>query len=59
MHDIVELKKEHACHKSKQWEIVRVGVDIKLRCLGCDRVVMMERIDFEKRLKKIVKSTEV
>ena len=55
LNDIVELKKEHACHKSKQWQIVRMGVDIKLRCLGCDHIVMMERIDFEKRLKKIVK----
>ncbi len=55
LNDIVELKKEHACHKSKQWKIVRMGVDIKIRCLGCDHVVMLERPDFEKRLKKIVK----
>ncbi len=56
LHDIVELKKEHACHKSKQWEITRMGVDIKLRCLGCNHVVMLERETFEKRLKKVVKT---
>ena len=54
--DIVQMKKEHACHLSKEWEITRVGVDVKIKCLGCGHVVMMERIDFEKKCKKIVKS---
>ena len=35
LHDILELKKEHPCG-SKQWEVLRVGMDIKLRCLGCE-----------------------
>ena len=34
LHDKVELKKAHPCG-STQWEILRVGMDIKLRCLGC------------------------
>jgi len=55
LNDIVELKKEHACHKSKQWQITRMGVDIKVKCLGCGRVVMLERPDFERSLKKVVK----
>ncbi|MBR2685593.1 MAG: DUF951 domain-containing protein [Erysipelotrichaceae bacterium] len=59
LNDIVQLKKEHACHKSKYWQITRMGVDIKIRCLGCDRVVMMERIDFEKNLKKIIEVAKV
>ncbi len=54
LNDIVELKKEHPCHKSKQWQITRVGVDIKVKCLGCGAIIMFERPDFEKRLKKIV-----
>ena len=34
LHDIVELKKPHPCG-SVTWEILRVGMDIKLKCLGC------------------------
>ena len=34
LHDKVELKKPHPCG-STQWEILRVGMDIKLKCLGC------------------------
>ena len=34
LHDLVELKKPHPCG-SVQWEILRVGMDIKLRCQGC------------------------
>lgn len=54
LHDIVEMKKQHPCKKSKQWEIIRMGADIKIRCLGCDAIIMFTRRDFEKRLKKIV-----
>lgn len=50
--DIITLKKGHPCGENK-WEILRKGVDIKLRCLGCDRQLMIPRIDFEKRVRKI------
>lgn len=49
--DIVETKKQHPCG-SKSWEITRIGVDFKLKCLGCGHVVMLER---EKALKSIKK----
>jgi len=52
--DIVETKKQHPCG-SKQWEIIRLGADIKIKCLGCDRIVMLPRTKFEKSIKKIVK----
>ncbi len=55
LHDIVMMKKQHPCKKSELWEIVRVGVDIKIKCLGCNNIIMMERPDFEKKMKKIVK----
>ncbi|MBS3987252.1 MAG: DUF951 domain-containing protein [Erysipelothrix sp.] len=58
LHDIVQLKKDHPCKKSSFWEITRMGVDIKLKCLGCGSSVMLERIEFEKRLKKIIKKAE-
>lgn len=58
LNDIVEMKKDHPCNKSKQWQIIRMGADIKLRCLGCDAVVMLPREKFNKRLKKVVKHEE-
>ncbi|MEI3385368.1 MAG: DUF951 domain-containing protein [Faecalibacillus intestinalis] len=52
LNDIVEMKKQHPCKKSNQWKIVRMGADIKIKCLGCNAIVMFSRRDFEKRLKK-------
>lgn len=54
LNDIVEMKKQHPCKKSNQWQIIRMGADIKIRCLGCGAIIMFPRRDFEKRLKKIV-----
>lgn len=51
--DIVELKKTHPCG-SKQWEITRVGMDIKLKCLGCGHELMLPRSKVEKSIKKIL-----
>lgn len=51
---VVEMKKQHPCRKSQYWEIVRMGVDIKIKCLGCGAIVMLERPYFEKRLKKVL-----
>lgn len=54
LHDIVVMKKQHTCHKSDQWEIIRMGADIKIKCQGCGAVVMFSRKTFEKKLKKVV-----
>ena len=53
LHDIVEMKKKHPCGVNR-WEIVRMGADIKIKCLGCGAIVMFSRREFEKKLKKIV-----
>lgn len=55
--DIVQMKKKHPCGSDK-WTVTRVGADVKIRCAGCDHVVMMDRPDFEKRLKKILQHAE-
>lgn len=53
------MKKEHPCEsRSTRWKIIRLGADIKLKCLGCGHIVMLSRYKFEKRLKKIESSTE-
>ncbi len=52
--DIVEMKKTHPCG-SKNWEIIRLGADIKIKCLGCGRLVMIPRIKFDSTVKKTIK----
>ena len=53
--DRVILKKPHACGENL-WEIVRVGADVKLKCSGCERVIMLDRLEFLKRAKKLLPS---
>ena len=53
--DRVILKKPHACGENL-WEIVRVGADVKLKCTACNRVVMLDRLEFMKRAKKLLPS---
>ncbi len=52
LNDIVIMKKPHACG-SNNWQIKRVGVDIKLKCLNCGREVMLDRLEFIRKLKKV------
>ena len=51
---IVEMKKGHPCG-ANEWEIIRLGADVKIKCVNCGRVVMISRIDFNKKIKKILK----
>ena len=55
--DIVQMRKTHPCG-SDTWTVIRVGADIKIRCCGCSRIVMMDRADFTKRMKKVVGHSE-
>ena len=50
--DLVTLRKIHPCG-SYEWEVVRVGADIRLRCLACDRRVLLSRSALEKRTKSV------
>jgi predicted RNase H-like HicB family nuclease len=51
--DIVRLRKAHPCG-SYEWEVVRVGADIGLKCFKCRRTVLLERSVFERRVKTLV-----
>ena len=53
LQDIVQMRKTHPCG-SDQWSVIRIGADIKVKCLGCGRIVMMERADFVRRRKKVL-----
>ena len=53
--DIVEMKKEHPCvSRSKLFQIVRLGADIKIKCLGCGNIIMIDRDTFNHRIRRIV-----
>lgn len=56
LHDIVEMKKPHPCkERSKEFEIIRVGADIKIQCCSCGAIIMMDRFSFNTKMKKIIK----
>nr|WP_279286430.1 DUF951 domain-containing protein [Clostridium cadaveris] len=57
MGDIVEMKKQHPCGSSN-WEIIRLGADVKIKCVGCQRIIMIPRSKFEKDVKKVIESKE-
>ena len=51
--DVVRLKKKHPCG-SYEWQVVRLGADIGIECLKCQRRVLLERGIFERRVKAFV-----
>lgn len=55
--DTVMMKKPHACG-CNEWLITRVGADIKIKCLTCGRVVMLDRLEFIRKGKKILSKAE-
>jgi hypothetical protein len=55
--DIVRLKKPHPCG-GYRWQVVRLGADIGIKCLGCQRRVLLPRSTFERRVKEIVSRGE-
>lgn len=48
----VKMKKKHPCG-SFHWVITRMGADIKIKCEGCGRLIMLSRSEFEKKMKSI------
>lgn len=54
--DILEMKKEHPCG-SKQWRVLRVGMDFRLRCEGCKHEIMLPRKKAENSIKRILPAT--
>jgi hypothetical protein len=49
----VELKKPHPCGTNR-WQVIRMGMDIRVKCGGCGHSVMIPRTQFEKRIKKLL-----
>ncbi len=55
--DILQMKKQHPCG-SRDFLVLRSGMDFKIRCVGCGREVMVPRLKCEKNIKKIVRPEE-
>ena len=53
LNDSVIMKKQHACGENL-WIITRVGVDVKIKCQNCGREIMMDRLEFMRKLKKVI-----
>ena len=51
LNDIVEMKKPHPCGTNR-WKVIRMGMDIRIKCVGCGHSVMIPRKDFAKKMKK-------
>ena len=51
--DVVRLRKKHPCG-SYEWQVMRLGADIGIKCLGCNRRVLLERREFERRMKESI-----
>ncbi|MFL2101215.1 DUF951 domain-containing protein [Mycobacteroides abscessus] len=57
LNDIVEMKKPHPCGANR-WQIIRMGMDIRIKCTKCGHMVMMPRRDFERKMKKVLETAE-
>ncbi|AIQ71777.1 DUF951 domain-containing protein [Paenibacillus graminis] len=55
--DIVLMKKPHPCG-TNEMEIIRMGMDIRIKCTGCHHSVLIPRAKFEKNMKKVLRSAE-
>ncbi len=55
--DRVVMKKKHPCG-CNEFEITRIGMDFKLKCLGCSREIMVPRAKAEKSIKKIIEEKD-
>ena len=53
--DVLTMKKAHPCG-AKDWLVLRVGADFRLRCTGCGHEVMGQRLKFEKNVRKITRA---
>ncbi|UJL46396.1 DUF951 domain-containing protein [Virgibacillus sp. NKC19-16] len=57
LNDVVQMKKSHPCGENR-WKIIRMGMDIRIKCQGCGHSVMIPRREFTKKMKKILEKAE-
>ena len=54
LNDILVMKKAHPCG-DKQWKVLRVGADFRLKCLGCGHEIMIPRLKAEKNIRNVIR----
>lgn len=57
MGDVVQMKKPHPCG-TNAWKIIRMGMDIRIKCTGCQHSVLLPRARFERRMKKVLQRAD-
>lgn len=55
--DVVQMKKPHPCG-TNEWEIIRMGMDIRIKCVHCRHSVLIPRPEFERKMKKVLRSKQ-
>ena len=58
VNDILEMKKAHPCGE-KKFLVLRAGMDFRIRCVNCEREVMVPRVKIEKNIKKVLRDGEI
>ncbi|WP_294500621.1 DUF951 domain-containing protein [uncultured Gemmiger sp.] len=56
--DVIQTKKQHPCGANR-FDVLRVGMDFKIRCQGCGREIMLPRVKIEKNIRKILRGDVV
>ena len=51
--DVIRLRKPHPCG-SNEWQVVQVGIDIRIQCLGCQRYILMDRFVLQRKIKAVI-----
>jgi hypothetical protein len=57
VNDVVRLRKKHPCG-GDEWRVMKLGVDIRIQCLKCHRLVLLERGTLERRIKDFISKTQ-
>ena len=57
LHDVVQMKKAHPCG-TNEWKIIRMGMDIRIKCEGCGHSVLIPRKKFNSKMKKVIRPAE-
>ena len=52
--DILHMKKQHPCGTAA-FEVLRIGMDFRLKCIGCGHEMMIPRLKAEKNIRKVVR----
>lgn len=52
--DVIKLKKQHPCGSS-EWEVLRIGIDFRIKCTGCGHMLMTPRTQIEKSIRSVIR----